>query len=79
MAWMTVHNKGRVSYMVRRRKLVTHPRGTISRVREVTKYTPWESTWPYTTLEKAKAAIAAAKGDGYEYAVFYGGRRVWSN
>lgn len=74
---MKVHNKGRIAFMVRRRRSVTHPRGTISQVREVTKYTKWESTWPHVTREKARAEITAAEGDGYEYAIFHGGRKVW--
>lgn len=80
MTWATPpHNAGRRAFIVKRRTVETHPRGTISKVRAVRKFSSWESVYYADTLSGAQTAIEDNKRRGglYDYAVFHRGRKAW--
>lgn len=67
------------AYIVKRRWLELHERGTVSQVRRVRKFSRWQSIEYVDTLEIARTVIEhqkSAHGGLIEYGVFCRGRRV---
>lgn len=70
--------RGPLVVIVKRRTVEIHPRGTISQVRRVQKFSKWSTVAYCTNAEQAEAWISDARTRGglFDYAIFQRGRRL---